>query len=100
MASEAEQPSDAGGGARPKTRGEVYEGIAFTFCKAATVILFAQKFALPIAAGAAAVFYILAEVNGKKDTRCILRVPLLIAAFWGAVALASLYLLLRPVTPH
>jgi hypothetical protein len=87
---------EAGHAPQPKTKGEIYEGIAFTFCKAATIILFTQKFALPVAAGAAAVFYILAEVHGKKDTRCILRVPLLIAAFWGAIAAASLYLLLRP----
>src|SRR5436309_14408387 len=79
-----------------KTKGEIYEGIAFTFCKAATIILLTQKFALPVAAGAAAVFYVLAMVYGKKDTRCVLRWPLLIACFWGAVCVVSLYLILRP----
>ena len=83
-----------------KTRGEVYEGIAFTFCKAATIILLTQKFALPVAAGLAAVFYILAEIHGKKDTRCILKEPLLIATFWGAISLVSLYLLIRPMFHH
>jgi hypothetical protein len=43
---------------RPKSKGEIYEGIAFTFCKAATIILLTQKLALPVAAGAAAVFYL------------------------------------------
>jgi hypothetical protein len=85
---------------RPKTRGEVYEGIAFTFCKAATIILLTNKFALPVAAGLAAVFYILAEVHGKSDTRCILRSPILIATFWGAVALVSLFAILRPMFFH
>ena len=63
----------------------------------ATVNLLAQQFALPVAAGAAAVFFVLAAVHGKKDTRCILRVPLLIAAFWGIVCLLSLYRTLRPM---
>jgi hypothetical protein len=81
---------------RAKTKGEVYEGIAFTFCKAATIILLTQKFALPVAAGLAAVFYVLADLHGKKDTRCILKIPLLIAAFWGAVAAVSLLAILRP----
>lgn len=83
-----------------KTKGEIYEGIAFTFCKAATIILLTQKFALPVAAGAAAVFYILAHLNGKTDTRCILKMPLLIAAFWGTISLVSLYAILRPMFVH
>lgn len=83
-----------------KTKGEVYEGIAFTFCKAATIILIAQQFALPVAAGAAAVFYVLANLHGKKDTRCILKAPLLIAAFWGTVAIVSLVLTLRRMLAH
>ena len=86
--------------ARPKTKGEIYEGIAFTFCKAATIILITQKLALPVASGAAAVFYLLAARNGKNDTRCILRAPLLIAAFWGVISLASLYAILRPMFLH
>lgn len=32
-------------GAQPRTKGETYEGLAFTFCKAATIILLTQKFA-------------------------------------------------------
>lgn len=82
---------------RPQSKGEVYEGIAFTFCKAATIILLTQKFALPVAAGAAAVFFVLADRHGKKDTRCIVRVPLLIAGFWSIVALLSLYTSVRPL---
>jgi hypothetical protein len=74
-----------------------YESIAFTFCRAATIILIAQKFALPVAAGAAAIFYLLADRHGAKETRCFLRYPLLIAAFWGTVCLISLYKLLRPM---
>ena len=81
--------------ARIKSKGEIFEGIAFTFCKAATIILIAQKFALPVASGLAAVFYILAYATGKKNTRCVLHWPLLIAGFWGVVCGISIYLKTR-----
>jgi len=74
-------------------RGARFERLAFTFCKAATLILITRKFALPVAAGGAALFYVLAIVYGKRDTRCWLRFPAVIAAFWGLVAGISLYTL-------
>jgi hypothetical protein len=80
---------------RVKTLGEKYEGIAFTFCKAATIILLMQKFALPVASGAASLFYVLAYFNGKKDTCCVLRAPLFISLFWGVVCVVSSYLTIR-----
>jgi len=80
-----------------KTTGQMYEGIAFNFCKAATIILFTGPFALPVASGAAAVLYLLAHHHGQTDTRCILKRPLLIAAFWGVVCLVSLPLTWRRV---
>jgi hypothetical protein len=76
-------------------RGEKFERLAFTFCKAATLILIARKFALPVAAGGAALFYVLAIIYGKRDTRCWLRFPAVIAAFWMVVAGLSLYGLFR-----
>lgn len=85
--------SDDSPGTRSKA--ERYEGTAFTFCKAATIILLTQKFALPVAAGAAAIFYVLAYRHGARESRCILKWPLLIAAFWGTIAAASLYLMAR-----
>ena len=89
---------------RQKTPGERYEALAFTFCKTATLVLLTQKFALPVSAGLAAVFYILAQVHGKQDTRCILKHPVLIAAFWGSIAVCSLILqlwpLFHPATPR
>ncbi|AIE87750.1 hypothetical protein [Fimbriimonas ginsengisoli] len=78
-----------------KTKGEVYEGIAFQFCKIATVSLIAQRFTLPVAAGCCALFYVLAMVHGKRDTRCVLRYPPLLVLLWGAVASVSLWLILR-----
>jgi hypothetical protein len=67
-------------------RGQRYEGVAFQFCKVATVALIAGKYALPVSAVLCAAFYVLAFMNGKRDTRCIGRYPLAIAAFWLAVA--------------
>ena len=69
-----------------KTPGEVYEGIAFSFCKAATVALLFGKFALPVAAIACSVLYVMAHIKGKKETRCVLGPPLVVAAFWVVVA--------------
>lgn len=84
------------GAGQAKSAGERYEGIAFTFCKVATVALFTGRFALPVAAGLAAVFYVLAVFKGKSDTRCVLRYPLLIAGFWALISAVSLYLILNP----
>jgi hypothetical protein len=81
---------------KEKTAGEKFEGIAFTFCKAATIILLTQKFALPVASGAAAMFYILAYAFGKKDTCCWLKWPPLIAGFWGGICIVSTYLTFNP----
>ena len=72
--------------AETKTKGEAYEGIAFTFCKVATVALICGRFALPVAAVLCATFFLLAHVNRKTDTRCVLGPPLLVAAFWVLVA--------------
>lgn len=84
--------------ARPvKSTAEVYEGLAFTFCKAAVIVLFTQRFALAVAAGAAAVFYVLAYRHGQRTTRCVGRAPLAIAGFWSVVSLVSLYITLRPM---
>jgi len=78
-----------------KTRGEVFEGIAFQFCKVATVALVAGRFVLPVAAGLCSVFFLLAYFSGKRDTRCILKHPLLIALLYGGVAVASIWWILR-----
>ena len=79
----------------PKTRGEIYEGIAFQFCKVATVALLAGRFVLPVASGLCALFYVLAYANGNRVSRCVLKYPLLIAAFYGCISAGSLWWLLR-----
>lgn len=79
-----------------KTRGEVVEGVAFQFCKVATVALLLGRWTLPVASALAALLYIWAHFAGKKDTRCILRYPLLIALFWGAISAAAFWFTLHP----
>ena len=71
----------------PLSRGEAFEKLAFTLCKIAPFALFTGRFALPLAATGAALFFALAFFNDKRDTRCVFKHPLLIAAFWIAVAL-------------
>ena len=88
---------EAGPGfAKPKTPGEKLEGIAFTFCKVATVALIAGKFTLPIASGLASLLYVWAYAKGQRDTRCVLFYPLLIAAFWAIVSAISFWAILEP----
>ncbi len=74
------------------SRGEAFEKLAFTLCKIATFALFTGRFALPLAATGAALFFLLAHFNGKRDTRCLFKHPMLIAAFWLAVALVWVWL--------
>lgn len=83
-----------------KTQGEKFEGLAFTFCKAATIILLTQQFALPVASGAAALFYMLAYASGKTDTRCWFLFPPAIAGFWAIVCAISTYFCFNPIVWH
>lgn len=82
-----------------KTTGEKLEGIAFQFCKIATVAFIAGRFTLPIASSLAAALYLAAHLKGKHDTRCILRYPLLIAAFWGTVSVVAWAVAIDPELP-
>jgi uncharacterized membrane protein YjjP (DUF1212 family) len=74
-----------------KSRGEAFEGIAFTFCKAALLVLIFGKFSLAVISALAAGFYILAYVNRKRDTRCFLQYPLFIAGLWMFVCGLAVY---------
>ena len=79
-----------------RSTGEKLEGIAFQFCKIATVAFLLGRFTLPVASALAAVLYVAAHFKGKHDTRCILRYPLLIAIFWGTISCISWVLVLNP----
>lgn len=79
-----------------KTEGQVYEGIAFTFCKCATVALVCGRFALPVAAFCTTAFFLLAYWKGERQTRCFLGPPLVVATFWLVVGTGSLVFILNP----
>lgn len=78
------------------TSGERLEKIAFQFCKIATVAFLCGRFTLPIAATLASGLYLAAHIQGKRDTRCVLRYPLLIACFWGVVAVVAWTITIDP----
>ncbi len=67
-------------------RGEAFEKVAFSLCKIALFCLLTGRFALPLAATGAALFFGMAVWNGKRDTKCWAKQPLGIAAFWLLVA--------------
>lgn len=56
--------------------------LAFAYCKIATFSLLAGRFALPLAALLSAIFFVVSYKQGKKETKCYLRYPLLAASFW------------------
>jgi hypothetical protein len=79
-----------------RSKGDMYEGVAFTFCKAATLALLFQllagsKYILPAVALGTALLYVLTVLNGRYTTRCILGPPWVIITFWSVVAGAALW---------
>ncbi len=82
------------------SRAEKYERLAFTFCKMGTVGLLAWLLTPPIfvllVASIAIVLYARAFTLGLTRSRCFLRKPALIVAFWSVVVVADVgWLLLR-----
>ena len=82
----------------PLTTPQKYERLAFTFCKMGTVGLIAWLVTPPIfvlvVAAVAVALYGRAVTLGITRSRCILRRPLLIMAFWSIVAVADVAWLL------
>jgi hypothetical protein len=75
-------------------QGELFEGWAFTFCKAAFLVLIFQKYSLLALSGLAALFYVLAAVRGVKKWKCWAKPPY-VTMFWGAIFLWSVYFLVK-----
>lgn len=72
---------------------EKYERLAFTFCKMGTVGLLAWLLTPPIfvliVATVAVALYGRALMLGLTRSKCFLRKPALIIAFWGVVGVAD-----------
>ncbi len=80
-----------------KPRFEITEGIAFNWCKVATILallwlLQLERWALPIAAFTCAALFVVAHFQGASESRCILKKPLLIAVFWSGIGVLWLVL--------
>lgn len=65
-------------------QGRRYEGWAFTFCKAAFLVLLFQHYALLALSGLATLFYLLAALKGVNQWHCWAKPPW-VTLFWGAV---------------
>ena len=64
--------------------GRAWEGWAFTFCKAALLVLIFQKWALLAISGLATLCYVVAALKGVREWRCWAKPPW-VTLFWAAV---------------
>lgn len=71
-------------------KGRQYEGYAFTFCKAAFLVLLFRQYSLLALSGLAALFYTLAAAKGVKEWHCWAKPPW-VTLFWLAVFLEEFY---------
>ena len=65
-------------------QGKQFEGVAFTFCKAAFLVLLFRQYSLLALSGLAALFYLLASARGVKEWHCWAKPPY-VTLFWLAV---------------
>jgi hypothetical protein len=65
-------------------QGQRYEGYAFTFCKAAFLVLIFGRYSLLALSGLATAFYLLALWKGVPHWRCWAKPPWVVI-FWGTV---------------
>lgn len=76
-------------------QGKKYEGWAFTFCKAAFLVLIFQRFALLALSGLAALFYLISAMMGVKQYRCWAKPPW-VTLFWAGIFTWQLWIVIRP----
>ena len=65
-------------------QGKVYEGWAFTFCKAAFLVLIFGRDSLLALSGLATVFYLASAWKGNKEWRCWAKPPW-VTIFWAGI---------------
>ena len=73
-------------------QGKTYEGGAFTFCKAAFLVLIFRQYSLLALSGLAAAFYLVAQFHGVREWRCWAKPPW-VTLFWAAVFVWQVWLL-------
>lgn len=79
-----------------KSPADKLEGLAFQFCKIATFALILGRYTLLAAAVLSSVLFVVAYLKGKRESRCFVRYPLLIAALWAIGAGWAAMVLFRP----
>jgi hypothetical protein len=62
----------------------MYEGWAFTFCKAAFLVLIFGHYSLLVLSGLATVFYIASALKGHTEWRCWAKPPW-VTIFWAGI---------------
>ena len=75
-------------------QGKTYEGWAFTFCKAAFLVLIFQRYSLLALSGLAALFYAASSMIGVKQYRCWAKPPW-VTLFWAGVFAGQVWLLIH-----
>ena len=65
-------------------QGKNFEGWAFTFCKAAFLVLIFGRYSLLALSGLAALFYVISQLHGVREWRCWAKPPW-VTLFWTAV---------------
>ncbi|HEX5322842.1 MAG TPA: hypothetical protein VFW40_03590 [Capsulimonadaceae bacterium] len=70
-------------------QGRDLEGYAFTFCKAALLVLIFERYSLLALSGLATLFYLLAAAKGVRKWHCWAKPPW-ITLFWGVVFVIQL----------
>ena len=86
-------------------QGRRYEGWAFTFCKAAFLVLLLGRYALVVLSALASLFYILASLKGVREWRCWAKPPY-VTLFWCLILFLEVWRLWGqsiapfPTPPH
>ena len=67
-----------------------YEGWAFTYCKAALLVLIFQRYSLIALSALSVIFYLAAAAKGVDRYRCFVKPPW-VTIVWTIVLIAQLY---------
>ena len=78
-----------------RQRGEMVEGWAFTFCKAAFLALLFGKYTLLATAGIATALYLYAAASGVREWRCFVKPPWVVIAMAGIAAFQVYWMFFR-----
>ena len=78
-----------------RQRGEMVEGLAFTFCKAAFLALLFGRYTLLATAGIATALYLYALASGVREWRCFIKPPWVVIAMGGIAAFQVYWMFFR-----